>query len=229
VNGLIHIGLAAIILTGNARASIVEDDLKALFTMGNLQIAAIGLGVAGGVHTWDHDLEGELQGSVLFDHPSAITNIYGSSHFNLPVALGVWGVGRLADRPALEHTGSAALRTLALTQLVVGPIKWAVRRDRPDQSSQLSFPSGHAANSFALARLMHRQYGLRVGVPLYIVGALTGAGRIEGDKHYLSDVVMGAVLGTLVGQAVTLERGGRLRALPQLSANGPQLVLYVKF
>ena len=60
MNGLIHIGLAAIILTGNARASIVEDDLKALFTMGNLQIAAIGLGVACGVHTWDHDLEGEL-------------------------------------------------------------------------------------------------------------------------------------------------------------------------
>ena len=56
-----------------------------------------------------------------------------------------------------------------------------------------------------------------------------GESTVEIGAHYLSDVVMGALLDTLVGQAVTLERGGRLRALPQLSANGPQLVLYVKF
>lgn len=224
----IYIVLSALLLAGTAKAGVIENDLKALLTVDNLKIATGGLGVAGGVRTWDQDLRGEFRDAWLFARPSDLTDIYGSSHFNLPVSLALWGTGRLSGHQRLADTGSALLRTLAFTQLVIGPIKWSVRRDRPDHSSQYSFPSGHTANSFAMARLFHRQYGLRVGIPLYIAGAFTAAGRMEGDKHYLSDVIMGAVLGTLVGNAISLEPGGRIRALPKFSADGPQLMLYIE-
>ncbi len=50
---------------------------------------------------------------------------------------------------------------------------------------------------------------------------------MEGDKHYLSDVIMGAVLEGIVGNAVTIESGGRINALPRISADGPQMLLYI--
>ena len=51
---------------------------------------------------------------------------------------------------------------------------------------------------------------------------------MEGDKHYLSDVIMGAVLEGIVGNAVTIESGGRINALPRISADGPQMLLYIE-
>ena len=220
--------LSTLLIIGNASAEVIVDDLKALLTLDHLKIATVGLGAAGVAHTWDNDLEGQLRGEWFIARPSDLTDIVGSSHFNLPLSLGLWTTGRLTGRRQLADSGSALLRTLAFTQLVVGPIKLAVRRDRPDLSSQYAFPSGHTANSFAIARLFHRQYGLRVGIPLYIAGALTGAGRMEGDKHYLSDVIMGAVLGGIVGNAITLESTSRIRALPQVSADGPHLLLIIE-
>ncbi len=71
-------------------------------------------------------------------------------------------------------------------------------------SSQRAFPSGHTANSFAIARLFYRNTGCASASRFYIAGVFTVAGRMEGDKHYLSDVVMGAVLGGIVSNAVTL-------------------------
>ena len=224
----VYTAISLLIITVHANAGIIADDCKALLTFDNLKVATMGLGIAGTAHTWDDELEGRWREAWLIKHPSDLTDIYGSSHFNLPVSLALWGAGRLSHRQQLADIGSALLRTLALTQLAVGPIKWTVRRDRPDRSSQLSFPSGHTANSFALARLFHRQYGLRVGIPLYVAGAFTGAGRMEGDKHYLSDVIMGAVLGTIVGNAVTLSGDSRIRVLPQISAEGSQLLLYIE-
>ena len=50
---------------------------------------------------------------------------------------------------------------------------------------------------------------------------------MEGDKHYLSDVIMGAVLEGIVGNAVTIESDGRINALPRISADGPQMLLYI--
>ena len=85
----------------------------------------------------------------------------------------------------------------------MAPIKVGVGRQRPDRSNRLSFPSGHTANSFAMARILHRCYGRRIGIPLYALSAVVAAGRIEGDRHYLSDVVMGAFLGLVVGDSVT--------------------------
>ena len=50
---------------------------------------------------------------------------------------------------------------------------------------------------------------------------------MEGDKHYLFGAIMGAVLGGIVGNAVTIESGGRIHALQPNSADGPQMLLYI--
>ncbi len=210
------ISIGLLIAVQSAWAGVVEDDLKALFTYRNLGVATVGLGLTGIVHTWDRDVKGELEGTLLFEEPSDLTNIYGSSAFNLPAALALWGAGEMAGRPNLAETGFVLLRTLGLTQLVIAPIKFGVRRERPDKSNDLSFPSGHTANSFAIARLMHRRHGKRVGIPLYLLGGFVAAGRVEDDLHFLSDVVMGGVLGMIVGNSVTWGASDKVSVYPTL-------------
>jgi membrane-associated phospholipid phosphatase len=224
---LTRIGICIILLTGGVQAEGVQQDLDNLFTYRNFGVATAGLGLAALAHTREDAVASDLKKSFIGDGPSSVTNIYGASSFNLPVSFGMWGLGKVAGHAKLAETGSVLLRTLALTQVVVAPIKFAVGRQRPDGSNSLSFPSGHTANSFAVARLLHRRYGQRVGIPLYVLGGFVAVGRIESDRHYLSDVVMGAVLGTLVGNAVTLESWERVRVFPQITSEGIVLALRV--
>jgi len=51
--------------------------------------------------------------------------------------------------------------------------------------------------------VVERHYGWKAGLPAYGLAAAMGYSRIVRDKHYLSDVVAGAALGSLVGLTVT--------------------------
>ena len=225
------IGITSLVMLfcTSAQAQVVRQDLGQLFTLKHGAVAAAGLGLAAAAKTFDKDLKGNLENAFLLRGPADYTNIYGSSNFNLPASFSLWLAGKATGRRPLENLGSSFLRALALTQLVVAPIKFSVRRYRPDRSNRLSFPSGHAANSFALARLVHRAYGPYVGVPMYILGGFTAVGRMEENLHFLSDVVMGAVLGTIVGSSVTLGSQDNFRVRPILSDRGTILELALRF
>jgi membrane-associated phospholipid phosphatase len=81
------------------------------------------------------------------------------------------------------------------------------------------------ANTFAIAGVLNRRYGPRVGIPLYLLGVFVGAGRIEDDRHFLSDVVAGAALGTIVGYSVTRTEAKRFSVLPLRTPGGWMLTL----
>lgn len=72
-----------------------------------------------------------------------------------------------------------------------------------------SFPSGHAATAAALAAALWCLWPRPL--LLYVIGAaLVAASRVVMDAHYLSDVVMGGVIGVLTARAVAtaVARGG---------------------
>jgi undecaprenyl-diphosphatase len=70
----------------------------------------------------------------------------------------------------------------------------------------LSFPSGHAATSFAGATLLSA-FLPRLRLPLYLLAALVAWSRVYVGVHYPLDIVVGAVLGTVVALLfVYLER-----------------------
>ncbi|MCU0293360.1 MAG: phosphatase PAP2 family protein [Thermoanaerobaculaceae bacterium] len=87
-------------------------------------------------------------------------------------------------------------------------------RDLPDGTPpsgdhNLSFPSGHTAFAFSLATAAGTVATLRgYRVAPYVwgfgmaVAAFTGYLRLAADEHYASDVLVGAVVGSLVGWAV---------------------------
>ena len=59
------------------------------------------------------------------------------------------------------------------------------------------FPSGHATTAFALAMALWLLFGRRVGVVSFAGALLIGISRIVDGAHYLSDVIVGATLGTV--------------------------------
>ena len=71
---------------------------------------------------------------------------------------------------------------------------------RPDSSNYVSFPSGHTAQAFAAATLLSEEYGRRYQwVPYLSYGLASSVGllRMANNKHYLSDVLVGAGIGIL--------------------------------
>lgn len=72
-------------------------------------------------------------------------------------------------------------------------------------TSQRSMPSGHTANAFALATaywLNNPDVGLPPKIAAMLAAAGIGALRVAGAKHFPSDVLVGALLGSGVAIAV---------------------------
>jgi hypothetical protein len=83
-------------------------------------------------------------------------------------------------------------------------LKRAAGRTRPDGSNDASFPSGHSSSSAAFATLSRRNLemipmsdGGRIAADIGIAGLAAGTGwaRVEANKHYPSDVLVGYALG----------------------------------
>ena len=82
---------------------------------------------------------------------------------------------------------------------VTGLLKYSIHETRPDASDTNSFPSGHTSASFAAAASLEQRYGWKVGAPAHLLAAFVGLARVEADKHYWHDVVVGAVIGEAAG------------------------------
>ena len=115
----------------------------------------------------------------------------------------MYAVGRLADEPKVSHVGMDLIRALAISEGLTQTLKYTTRRERPDHSSRNSFPSGHAADTFAFATAMERHLGWRGAVPAYLFSSYVAASRMPANRHWLSDAVFGAAVGIIAGRTVT--------------------------
>jgi len=75
---------------------------------------------------------------------------------------------------------------------------------KPPVNSYTSFPSGHTTLAFAAATVFAMEYRDRPLVPIiaYSAASLIGISRITENKHWASDVFVGATLGYLCGKQV---------------------------
>jgi len=115
--------------------------------------------------------------------------------------------GALVDAPRASAWRRAA-STVAGVYVLNTSIKLVVRRRRPilpgyppltGTQTALSFPSAHAATALAAARL-YSGLGLP-RVPLYLLAGAFAYSRLYLGVHYPSDVLAGALMGTLVAHA----------------------------
>jgi membrane-associated phospholipid phosphatase len=207
---------AALILTVAAPAAAqtptpflqsVKQDFKTFFTSPDTARTLIVFGTGAlSVGKWDEPVTGEAHAD--WPHPVfAPGQTAGNFLVHAAAAGGTYAFGRLSGQPRVERLGSGLLRAQILSQSVIQASKYAVQRHRPDGSSHTSMPSGHSASAFAAATVLRRELGWKVGVPAYAFAAWVAASRMEANRHYLSDVVMGAGIGIAAGHAVTWQVG----------------------
>lgn len=87
-----------------------------------------------------------------------------------------------------------------LGAVIVHAFKRTTGVERPDGSNKHSFPSGHTAGSFVAATFMHKELGhksILYSVAAYSVATSVGVLRVMNDKHWVSDVLVGAGVGIL--------------------------------
>ena len=138
---------------------------------------------------------------------------------NLIVAVTFLGSGwmMIGLLPALFIRGwrvpsAVALVMLGVVSGVVAGVKVIAGRARPCHAltwahalpltmpTDCSFPSGHAAGSFAFAAFV-LTLNRRAGAIALLIAVLIGLSRIALGVHYPSDVLAGAVLGSVAGWA----------------------------
>ncbi len=147
---------------------------------------------------------------------SNILEHFGAEHSILLIS-GIFTYGMLANNKRSVSTALLALESFALSGLLVRVPKNLIGRRRPDAwppstpsdwdgpFQGTSFPSGHTTASFAVASVIATQYRDIKWIPIaaYSVASLAGISRIYDNKHWLSDVVAGAAVGTLIGNLVS--------------------------
>src|SRR6478609_2252561 len=113
-------------------------------------------------------------------------------------AFGVKGKNNFKDKSIILATSF-----LLMTATVTG-LKSITKVERPDMSSNNSFPSGHTATAFMGAEFLYQEYkdvSIWYGVSGYAVATFTGAFRMYNNRHWLTDVVAGAGIGILSAKA----------------------------
>jgi membrane-associated phospholipid phosphatase len=91
-----------------------------------------------------------------------------------------------------------------MMSVTVLALKDITKEERPDGSSNNSFPSGHTATAFAGAEFMYQEYkdkSIWYGISGYIVATATGAFRVVNNRHWVTDVVAGAGIGIITTKA----------------------------
>lgn len=127
----------------------------------------------------------------------------------LPISsAGIWLAGLATGEQSLEGTGEELCRGLLYTYGITAALKYSTGRTRPDGSDGLSFPSAHSAGASCAAAVIWTQYGRSAGIPAAAVALYTCLSRVNMGKHFPSDVVMGAAIGTACGLAASLDDDG---------------------
>lgn len=159
----------------------------------------------------NHLLSNTATGARLLGSPGALV---------LPLATYVGG--RVMHRPEVADLGLHTFESVVMAKVITGTVKTIAGRARPLQDPDdpfdyrvghgfrndlySSMPSGHTASAFAAASAATAEVGAHwprhrtaVGITLYTAAGLVGLSRMYNDKHWASDVVVGATVGTFSG------------------------------
>jgi membrane-associated phospholipid phosphatase len=140
----------------------------------------------------------------------------------LALGVGAYAVGLVAHKPRVKDIGLHTSEAVVFASTVTYLVKGTAGRARPTRNvknstdfrfgsgfgdnERSSFPSGHTTAAFAAAAAVTEEFARSrpgsqwiVGPVLYGAATMVGAARMYDNKHWASDVVVGAAVGTFSG------------------------------
>lgn len=223
-----------------------EYDYKTLIPVAAATVAAI---------KYDEQISREFiyfrELSNLNKISSTITDM-GDPYFISGATVLMYGSGWLFDDSKLKQTAvlmaEAYFHNAVITYLgkwlfarqrpyVNGESKWhffpySLQGHPPSASAYQAFPSGHTSGIFAVATVIAKQYDHSSWIPvsMYTLAAITGLSRITEEKHWLSDVIVGAALGYGIGNFVARKhRNSSFSIFPTYWDNSIHLSMSLEF
>ncbi|MEJ2505778.1 MAG: phosphatase PAP2 family protein [Ignavibacteriaceae bacterium] len=176
-------------------------------------------GIIAGVTALSFSLDNSVRDIMKRNHSSSMDNItnvgekLGAAQYGLALSGILYLGGQFTQEPGLRKTGLMLAEALFLNGITTEVLKVVIGRSRPygnDGNFDLDFfrfneednslPSGHTSTAFTIATVLSQRIdNTYATIALYSFAGLTAVQRIYADKHWFSDVVLGAALGTAVG------------------------------
>lgn len=158
------------------------------------------------------------QGSFGDDLADVVEEFHRPNVF-LVAGAGSMALGLVARQPRLAEAGVQVAAAYGLSSGMMIASKWMFGRTRPsdtpddvtdfdwfDGGSSYSFPSGAAAVSFSLATTVADAVDRTpVTIAAYSLATLNSWSRVYSDRHWLSDVALGALYGITAAKIVNGE------------------------
>jgi membrane-associated phospholipid phosphatase len=197
----------------------------------------IGAGAAGALAAYpvDDAIQRSVAGNDAASQAFKLGRWLGSTEVQAGSAVGLWLIGRYVLPPAagepgtnkISHLGFDLIRAHLLSGAIVHTMKATIRRDRPSGAC-CAFPSGHSAAAFTAAAVLERHLGYRASWPALSVAAYVAISRLVDNRHFLSDVVMGAAVGTASGWTIVGRHGRNEYAVTPVPVRGGVMVALVR-
>jgi membrane-associated phospholipid phosphatase len=140
--------------------------------------------------------------------------------------------GYIGGNEEAKLTSRALLRGIVANALVTAGLKEIIGRARPTAregahefrpfSKRRALPSGHTSHSFTVATVLSEIYGEEhkwVPPVTYGIAGLVAYSRIDGNAHWLSDVILGAAIGHVIGKWAASKEMNRI-VTPAVFSNG---------
>jgi len=169
-------------------------------------------GVTAALIATDQSTGDEIAESHRQLQASRFISYAGSGYGAGAVALSFYLFGRTKHDDRARETGILGAEALVDSGIVVTALKEITQRSRPLSGIRRSdffdggssFPSGHSIAAWSLATVVANEYHDRplVQITAYGVAGAVSVARFTGQKHYLSDVLVGSAMGYGIGRYV---------------------------
>lgn len=109
-------------------------------------------------------------------------------------------ISGVTGRHTLPNQLALLIKSELLMTGVVYSLKYTVGEARPDTGKKNSFPSGHTATAFTAATFLSKEYGYKsvwISIGAYTAASTVGVFRMLNNRHWISDVFVGAGIGIL--------------------------------
>jgi len=211
--------------TATPRDSVIPD--SRLFHRSDLYVMAAFGAATIAMFPFDRDIATAVRDSGLLgnrDLKRAATTIsFLGSPGPFIIGGAMYVVGRYGNMPRVAHLAVHGTEAIFVGLGVAAALKTTLGRARPyitgdtnpnnfvllrgfKSASYQAFPSGHATTAFAVAAAVTAETSewwprstWVIGPVLYGGATLVGVSRMYEDKHWASDVVMGAAIGIFAG------------------------------